>query len=228
MERLHKAISKYTGNICMAGSTEAADYVFEAKRTSKTIDYVVSNALVEGICYENFSAGYDCYLITYGTSFVGQYTNGSIIPNYINISPNYIHNIVRGNNEYGVEMFYGLDRVNNRLIKFSYPYVSEEWKIELPINIVVNNSNLYFRQSNSTIVVHNSDTICVIRDDLTSATLIDSIIIGGTSRLNVNVSGEFRSAFTHIRYRQVSGSEIEQSTSTSSSSSIDSSSSSSQ
>jgi len=55
----------------------------------------------------------------------------------------------------------------------------------------------------------------LIRDDTTSGTLLNSVAISGSGDIRALISGQFNPAYSYVRYRTVTGSDLEQSSSSS-------------
>lgn len=214
MNKMHKQISKFTGNLCFAASKDDGDYVLYVSRKDRSISYSTLSSLVEGICYQKMHFGLEYFLVSHGNNWITQFDGSNVNETYIDASPYSICEMVNGEqNEY-----FALDRDNGMLIKFgitwAFPSFTFIWGVELD-GFDFSNTGLIYRGSSKTIVVNDNNKLLVIRDDLGSGVVINSLAMPGDGVARVISGGNFNPEFTHIRYRQVYGDDLDVSSSSS-------------
>ena len=90
------------------------------------------------------------------------------------------------------------------------------WIYDLPEYDSRFEGNIILRESDGTIVYWNNNNIYLIRDDTTHAIIYNSITVPGAGEIKTTISGEFNPAYSYLRTRTVTGSDLNQSSSSSS------------
>lgn len=214
MQKLFKVISKPTGNLCFGASREDGDYLVYVSRQTKDVSYAATSRVLEGVCYQQFSAGSDYFLATHGDNWITQFDGSTVNSAYVDASPYEFCEITKGKeNEY-----FAIDKSTSKLVKFEldfdFPGFSMLWEISLQ-DFNFANTGILYRGSNRTVVLNDNEMVYVIRDDQTSGHIISKSFIPGEGATIVSASGEFNPEFTYLRYRQVSGDDLEQTSSSS-------------
>lgn len=219
MNKLHKIISKYTGNLCFAASKDDGDYLLYAARDGSIL-YAPSPAMVEGLCLQDLNSKIDYFIVTHGTNFISQFADGVIIPSYMDAGPNNLFDIVKGNgNEY-----FAIDKTNSVLVKFKndgsigLPSYLKLWSFDIN-GFDFSNNGILYRGSNRTILINDGNNLQVIRDDINKGVLISTLEIPGSGNSIVISGGEFNPEYTYLRYKAVYGEELAQSSTSSASTS---------
>lgn len=208
MNNLIKTINKFNGNIFFAGSTDNGDYVFECDRGNRTLSYASSSRAVTDVVLETPTA----YLVATSNQLVGRYSAGVLDESYINSGMTEVRKIV-GNSGYGYFFFNAID---NELVKYDGGII---WTYTLPDFSLRYEGNMVFRESDRMVVFYNDSNIYFIRDDLTSASLINTLPIDGNGDMLVEIGSQYSPIYCYARHRQVDGIILDQSSSSSSSSS---------
>ena len=208
MNNLIHTINKFNGNICFAGSTDSGDYVFECDRDNRALSYATSTRLITGVCPETSTS----YLVAFSNPMIGQYSGGVLTENYINSGMTDVRKIT-GNSAYGYFFFNSL---TNELVKYDGGII---WTYSLPDFALRYQGDIIFRESDRMVLYYNNSNVHFIRDDLTSATLMNTLAIDGDGDMIVGLGSQWNPAYCYARYRQVTGTILDQSSSSSSSSS---------
>ena len=218
MNKLLKILNKFNGNICFAGSTDHGDIVFECDRETQTLVYAYSTKLITDVGLMSSTE----YAVAFGDEFIGRFTGGILTENFIDTGITYVQKLIMDS----LGNYYLLNRTENRLYKYNAGSI---WTFILPDYDLRGDGNIFLRESDGTIIYSNDENIHLVRDDTTSATLINSLPVGEDitqeSSISVVIGGEFNPSYSYVRARMVSGSDLEQSSSSNSSSSSSSSSS---
>ena len=206
MNNLIHTINKFNGNICFAGSTDSGDYVFECDRDNRALSYATSTRLITGVCPETSTS----YLVAFSNPMIGQYSNVGLTENYINSGMTDVRKIT-GNSAYGYFFFNSL---TNELVKYDGGII---WTYSLPDFALRYQGDIIFRESDRMVLYYNNSNVHFIRDDLTSATLMNTLAIDGDGDMIVGLGSQWNPAYCYARYRQVTGTILDQSSSSSSS-----------
>ena len=230
MQKIIKHLSKYTGNISFVASKNENDYLFYVTRNG-IVSYIEVNKPVEGLCYQAFTSGKELFLCSCGDHFLRQFNGTTLNETFLDTGAYHFHEMVNGephiNTVNALTDIFGIDTEQLKLVKFTASLAAEFnplWEIEL-VDFDFTNTNLIYRESNKTVILSNNDMVWVIRDDTSNGVILTKMLIPGDGVSKTISSGEFNPEFTYLRYRQVSGRELEQSSSSSSLSSESSSSS---
>ncbi len=206
MQKLLKAINKFNGNICFAGSTDSGDVVFECDYQDHILTYDFSSRSVTDVCLETE----DSYLVAFSNNWIGQFSDGVLNETYINTGLSNVDRIVNSTSS----KYYILNKTTNQLVRYQSGVV---WTFNLPDYSLRQDGNIYFRESDEVVIYYNNENIYIIRDDVTYATLMNSLIISSASGdISIVINNEFNPAYSYIRARTVTGKELEQSSSSSS------------
>ncbi len=226
MNQLFKTISRYTGNLCFAGSTANGDYIFEVSRRNRTIQYVKlpDGVMIQGICYEKFDGGFDSYLVNTNTEYISQYSNNIFDDSYLWVAPtNGLCNICSGV-DCGFACF---DSQENQLYKFDRS-LGVTFILDMP-RPISDNIELFIRESNKDIIYNDGNSVYTIRDNSTDLSVVSKIDIVGVGPIKAAIGESYMPLFSYARYRQVTEEDLDcTSSSTSSESSSTSSTSSSE
>ena len=210
MKRLIKTLNKYNGNVCFVGGTESFDYVFVCDREARTITQAQSTQWVSSLCVLSSAE----YLVSFSTSWLGRLLNGTLNEGFVNTTINSIDQVISSSEG----LFYALDRKLGILYKFSlYPFTIQ-WQLSVNPNL---NGEILIRESDNAVIYYDNQYLSVILDANTYAEVIDRMEIENNSM--VTISPEHKPEYSFLRWRQVTGSNIEQSSSSSSYSSSSSS-----
>ncbi len=216
MKQLFKTISRYTGNLCFAGSTDFGDYLFEVSRKDRTIQYVKlpDGVLIQGLCYEKFAGGYDCYLVNTNTEYISQYSNNSLNGTYVYVGSTAVCDIC-GALDTGFAYF---DFSSNQIVKYEKDFsgVNFSFAAPPPLN---ENIGLFIRESNKNIIYNNGEFVYIIKDNGSWANILFKRSIPGTGEIKITMGDKYMPQFSYARYRQVTDEDMDCSSSSSSSSS---------
>lgn len=213
MNRLIKQLNRYNGNICFAAETDSQFFIFECDRYNAAVSNAISSRKITGICIKDI----DEYLVAFSNNFIGLYQNGVLNETYINSTIPTIDRLV--NRQDGV--YYGLDRSSATIYRFTINPFTIDWHYNV-LNVTSEyqrKGEIIVRESDDTLIYYDMQKIFVIADIGSSATIVNYIPIGDSNSLFVNINGQHSAEYTSLRWRQVSGDELEQSSSSSSSSS---------
>jgi len=215
-----KLISKYTGNLCFYLATSTGHHLLEVDRKTRNVQHQTIANAVEGICYEKFENQKDSYLVSFGNHLLWKYSNNIIEPDYVDVSPYKLFTIINGE----IGCYYAIDKINNKLIRFSINPFTLYWEFNLDTATGYNKCLIY-RGGNRTLVYSDSDNVSVFRDNVNSCVRIGKTTIDGESTLNIVSCGQFNTEYAFVNPLMASGEELVQSSSSSSSFSSSSSSS---
>jgi len=208
MTKQIKVLNKFNGNICFVGATDTGDIIFECDRQANLV-YDTSTKLI----YDVDFLTPESYFAVFGDSWLGIFTGGVLIENWLDTGVNSIYSIsISTNGDY-----YLLNSQNDQLVKYNGGVI---WTFDLPINEIGEIREIEYRESDGVVVCNGDDSICIVRDDATQGTLLNILNIDGAGRLSVIWASESKSISGYIRARQVTGRELDQSSSSSSSSSL--------
>lgn len=209
MKVLAKTLNRFNGNICFVGKTDTSkDIIFECSRNDRSLSYVATS-YATSVCLNDHNS----YLVAYGNSSIGKFENGALTSGYLTVSGN-AHQIYKSHDG---ELFY-LDKSQNELVK------DGSWQFKLPRPQYASDGHFEYRESDQYIIYSNNRFVYWIRDDGSSAVMINSLSMDEESYVHISVESQTK-GFSYIRCTAVSGADLEQSSSSSSSSSLSSSSS---
>jgi hypothetical protein len=214
MKKIIKTINKFNGNICFSAETDFESFIFECDLVSQSLTYDNSSKIITDVCLEET----DSYLVAFSDSWIGQFAGGILNEAYVNIAV--ISNIDRiiGNTS---DEYYILNKTTNQLFKYQSgaPWI-QDWVFDLPDYLLRDDGEISLRESDGVIIYHNNVNIYVIRDDGSSAAILNSLRISNTAGdIRMVISDEFNPTYSYIRARMLTVGELEQSSSSSSSSS---------
>ena len=230
--KLLKAINKFNGNLCIAGSTDHGDIVIECDYHNRIVSYAYSSKLITDVCLNDDES----YLVVFGDNYIGKYQNGILEEECYDAGISNVNKIEKSTES----EYYILNQVTNQLIKLSGITLCDvenssssidisssssssggsivSWIYDLPDYALRYEGDIVLRESDRSIIYYNNTNIHLIRDDLTSAVLINSLALSGSGRISVAISGEFNPIYADIRARTVSAGDLDYSSSSSSSS----------
>lgn len=219
MNKLIKTINKFNGNLCfvgeidISGTHDQVQVIFECDSQNDFLlyDYCIKKH-IKDVCVEKS----DSYFVAFSDDKIGRFKNGFLNEHYITVvGVNHIDKII-GNDH---AQFYILNKTTNQLIKYGASQLPPIiWTFDLPDWALKDNGEITLRESDNCIIYSNGSNIYVIRDDITSAVILNSLSIPGSGDLSVIISQQSIPFYSYIRARTVSGSQLNYSSSSSSTS----------
>jgi len=207
MKRLIKILNKYNGNVCFVGVTETQNIIFECDRESRVLSYDFASKPIFGVCLKDKVS----YYVALNDNWIGLFSGGILNETYINTGLSNVDELIINTSG----DIYILERDSNQLHKYNAGIV---WSISLPDYSLRYGGHITLRESDGMIIYQNGSTIYLVRDDITSAIVFNSVDILGYGDISIVVSNEFNPTYAYMRVRSVSGAELDQSSSSSSSS----------
>jgi len=201
MGKIIKVVNRFNGNLCLAGSTDSGDYLFECNPSDGSIVSDKTSKNISDITLNDSNS----YLFVAYDNFVGKFEDGIIDDTYLDASIPGLNGIAksRDGNLYLVSLS------NNTLTRLGV------WQINLPFVSDHGKAKLLVREFDNTILYYQGDRINVIRDTGTSGELINTLIIDGTQNINLLSESLFLPRHGRARYRWVSSENLDQSSSSS-------------
>ena len=216
-------LNKYNGNLCFGIDAETGGFqyvIIECLRDSQSIQYIDVLYEPQDVCLENTSA----YLVAFGNTNIARYTSGGINYSYLNPGIGNINLVEDG--EQGE--YYGFIKDTNTLFKFNIP-MSIIWQYTIPIQSSMLYAKMIYREADKAIIINDDNYVYVVRDDGTSAILINTTEIsdsGTPGPIYFDTEVDILPSQVFARYRQITDIYYSSSSSSSSFSSFSSSSSS--
>jgi len=199
MYRLIKTVNKFNGNLCFVGGTDLGDVIFEVNYETRNLAYKLSThpKPITDICLDTVTLSSSLYFVCFGDNMLGIYAPypypGTLTIGAAPISC--VSSIIRSSDNY----LYFLDKDNNKLYKYDNTVAVQQWVFDLPAYSKKDEGRIIFRESDKSIIYNNDTNIYVIRDNIASAALIDSIGISGAGEIKLGISGEFNPSYFYMR-----------------------------
>lgn len=210
MSNINKVVNKYNGNLCFVADHETFDVIFECNEDSGLLSYVVAKNRITDVCLNNYSS----YYVAFNNQYIGKFYSGILNHKFINTG---ISNVKRIYSCADSNAIYILDSLNLRLYKYSVG-LGIIWTLVLTSDICDENTWIKVRENDKAIICWNNSKVAYIYDQLTSGKIVNKVSISGVGNLDVHLTGDEVIRHSYIRYRQVIGRELDQSSSSSSSS----------
>lgn len=207
MYNLIKTLNKFNGNVCFAGEAESGYIIIECDRQSRTVNYASSAQNISDISWARNLSVLDPnpngYFVSFSNTHIGLYSGGILDPLYKTcVTVSHIDQVI-GLPAYDYYYVYLLNRTANTLTKWDLDTSDVLWTLTLPDYSLRYDGKMLLRESDGTIIYHNNSNIHVIRDDTTTATILNSLAISGDGDLSVVMGGEHNASYCFARATQV-------------------------
>ena len=146
-------VNPYTGDMLSYPGAEAG-VIDEFHLLSRTVNSAAVSTPVQSLCHEKISSGNQFYVFTNGTNNIGEYSAGVVNVTYWDSSP-YVFNCIA---HAGGNTFYGLERANKRIVKFTAPTFTPVWAHTITADVDDGLINLV-ACSNQTVVTYDKHTV---------------------------------------------------------------------